>query len=78
MSARYVLFVSSSLCTHRSLLCRNVPYTRFRLASLNICASKAGVGDTLMKSNEVCWKIVKALLDEFPSSREKTKEYLET
>ena len=31
-----------------------------------------------MNSNEVRWKIVKALLDEFPSLREKTREYVET
>jgi len=29
-----------------------------------------------MSSNEVRWKVVKAMLDEFPSLREKTREYL--
>jgi len=29
-----------------------------------------------MNPNEVRWKVVKALLDEFPSLRERTREYL--
>jgi hypothetical protein len=29
-----------------------------------------------MNPNEARWKVVKALLDEFPSLKEKTREYL--
>jgi len=29
-----------------------------------------------MNSNKVRWEVVKALLDEFPSLREKAREYL--
>jgi hypothetical protein len=29
-----------------------------------------------MDSDEIRWKVVKALLDEFPSLREKIREYL--
>ena len=78
MGARHMLFCFVFSLHASSLLCRKMTYIRFRLASFNIRAFKAGVGDTLMDSNEVRWKIVKALLDEFPSLREKTREYVET
>jgi len=55
---------------------RDMTYIFFRLASFNIRTPKKDDGDSQMNSNKVRWEVVKALLDEFPSLREKAREYL--